>query len=167
MPRLRALADARASSSLVPAKWSPKQILGHVIDSAANNHQRFVRVQAESDLNLPGYAQDFWVDTQRYSDRAWSDLIDLWASYNRHLAHVITHIAEAKGSVLLLGLARARRSRSATSLLTRRRPRAASPAPDPPEAVSKTTTHWPHLSLRSTARFRSAVPTTRTATHFP
>lgn len=99
VPRLRAVPDARAASPLVSAKWSPKQTLGHLIDSAANNHQRFVRVQAESDLSLPGYAQNFWVDSQRYGDRAWSDLIDLWSSYNRHLAHVIAHIAEAKGSV--------------------------------------------------------------------
>ena len=96
-PRLRALAEARAVSSPLPAKWSPKQILGHLIDSAANNHQRFVRVQAESDLSLPGYAQDFWVDTQRYNDRAWPELIELWCSYNRHLAHVIANIPEAKG----------------------------------------------------------------------
>lgn len=96
-PRLRALAEARAASSPLPVKWSRKQILGHLIDSAANNHQRFVRVQAESDLELPGYAQDFWVETQRYNDRAWQDLIELWCSYNRHLAHVIANIPESKG----------------------------------------------------------------------
>ncbi len=99
VPKLRALTDARAASSLPRGKWSPKQVLGHLIDSAANNHQRFIRVQAEADLSLPGYAQDFWVDTQRYPDRAWPDLIELWSSYNRHLAHVISHIPEAKGSV--------------------------------------------------------------------
>ena len=99
VPRLRALPEARAASSAPKAKWSPKQVLGHLIDSAANNHQRFVRVQAEADLSLPGYAQDFWVDSQRYGDRAWPDLIDLWSAYNRHLAHVITQIAEAKGNV--------------------------------------------------------------------
>jgi hypothetical protein len=99
VPRLRAHSNARAAAALVPAKWSPKQVLGHLIDSASSNHQRFVRVQAETDLSLPGYAQDFWVDTQRYSDCAWPDLIELWSSYNRHLAHVITFIAEAKGNV--------------------------------------------------------------------
>jgi hypothetical protein len=99
VPRLRALSDASAASSLLLGKWSPKQVIGHLIDSASNNHQRFVRVQAETDLRLPGYAQDFWVDTQRYSDRAWPDLIELWSSYNRHLAYVITHIPEAKGNV--------------------------------------------------------------------
>jgi hypothetical protein len=98
-PRLRAISDARAAASLLPGKWSPKQVLGHLIDSAANNHQRFVRLQADADLSLPGYAQEFWVDTQRYSDRAWPDLIELWSSYNRHLAHVIAFIPEAKGNV--------------------------------------------------------------------
>jgi hypothetical protein len=101
VPKLRALPDSRASSSLARAKWSPKQVLGHLIDSASNNHQRLVRVQAEADLRLPGYAQDFWVDTQRYSERAWPDLIELWSAYNRHLAHVITHIAEARGNAHL------------------------------------------------------------------
>ena len=98
-PKLRAISEERAGSSLVLAKWTAKQVLGHLIDSASNNHQRFIRVQAEADLSLPGYAQDFWVDSQRYTDRAWSDLIELWSAYNRHLAHVITNVAEAKGSV--------------------------------------------------------------------
>ena len=98
-PKLRAVSDDRTASPLQTGKWSPKQILGHLIDSAANNHQRFVRVQAEADLSLPGYAQEFWVSSQFYGERAWSDIIDLWAAYNRHLAHVISHIAEAKGNV--------------------------------------------------------------------
>ena len=97
--RLRSLSYARAASSPGSGRWSPKKILGHLIDSAANNHQRFVRVQSEDGLRLPGYAQDAWVDTQRYGDRAWPDLIDLWCSYNRHLAHVIAHIPEARGKV--------------------------------------------------------------------
>ena len=99
VPKLRALSDAHAASVLSVGKWSAKQVLGHLIDSAANNHQRFIRVQAEADLSLPGYAQDFWVDTQRYSERTWPDLIELWSSYNRHLAHVISHIPEPKGDV--------------------------------------------------------------------
>ncbi len=99
VPRLRALPDARAASPLPHGKWSPKQVLGHLIDSAANNHQRFIRVQGEADLSLPGYAQDFWVDTQRYGDREWPDLIELWSSYNRHLAHVISHVPEGKADV--------------------------------------------------------------------
>jgi hypothetical protein len=99
VPKLQALSDARAGSSLVLAKWTAKHVLGHLIDSAANNHQRFIRVQAERDLSLPGYEQDFWVDSQRYSDRKWSDIVELWSAYNRHLAHVIALIPEASGAV--------------------------------------------------------------------
>ena len=93
-PRLRALSEAEASSPLAPTKWSPKQVLGHLIDSAANNHQRFVRAQATAELRLPGYGQESWVATQHYTLRAWTDLIELWSAYNRHLAHVIAHIPE-------------------------------------------------------------------------
>lgn len=97
LPKLRALPEAQAGSSLVVGKWSAKHVLGHLIDSAANNHQRFIRVQAERDLVLPGYEQDFWVDSQSYGERAWTDIVELWSAYNRHLAHVIAHIPEAKG----------------------------------------------------------------------
>jgi hypothetical protein len=71
-------------------KWSPKQIIGHLIDSAANNHQRFVRAQFTSDLVCPGYQQDAWVDVQKYNNESWPDLINLWAAYNLHLAHVVS-----------------------------------------------------------------------------
>lgn len=98
-PRLRALNDAEASRPRAPGKWSRKQILGHLIDSASNNHQRFVRAQATDELRFPGYAQDHWVASQRYDERSWTEVIDLWCAYNRHLAHVIATIPEAKREV--------------------------------------------------------------------
>jgi len=70
-------------------KWSRKEILGHLIDSAANNHQRFVRMQHEEALVLPGYRQNDWVRTQNYAAREWRDLVELWMAYNRHLAHIL------------------------------------------------------------------------------
>ncbi len=72
-------------------KWSRKEILGHLIDSAANNHQRLVRLQHEEVVMLPGYQQEEWVRTQNYTVREWRDLVELWLAYNRHLAHVIRH----------------------------------------------------------------------------
>lgn len=99
LPKLRAISDDRAAAAITAGKWSRKQVLGHLIDSATNNHQRFVRLQADTGLSLPGYAQDHWVSSQFYGERAWPDIIELWASYNRHLAHVIAHIPDAKGSV--------------------------------------------------------------------
>ena len=73
-------------------KWSPREIIGHLIDSAFNNQQRFVRAQLGASLTFPGYAQESWVATQAYQQRSWADLVGLWAAVNRHLAHVIAHI---------------------------------------------------------------------------
>ena len=97
--RLRAISDPEAERPRAPGKWSPKQVIGHLIDSAANNHQRFVRAQETSALHLPGYQQDHWVRAQRYEARPWDELTALWHGYNRHLAHVIGHIPEAMRSV--------------------------------------------------------------------
>src|SRR5688572_29978513 len=91
---LRAIAEERASTARAPGKWSPKEILGHLIDSATNNHQRFVRAQAGGALRLPGYEQEQWVAAQRYRDRTWRELVELWYAYNRHIAHVIAAIPE-------------------------------------------------------------------------
>jgi len=85
--RLRLLADPAASRA--PGKWSRKQILGHLIDSAANNHQRFVRSALQEELSLPGYDQDRWVTSQGYQDEAWELLVTLWESYNRHLLAIL------------------------------------------------------------------------------
>ena len=90
-PRLLALSDTAAAQSPVAEKWSRKEILGHLIDSAANNHQRFVRLQIEPTLSLPSYRQPDWVRVQHYKDRRWSELVELWIAYNRHLAHIIRH----------------------------------------------------------------------------
>jgi hypothetical protein len=94
-PALKALSDSGAAIARAAGKWSAKQVIGHLIDSAANNHQRFVRAQG-SELELPGYVQDHWVASQHYNDRPWAELIQLWESYNRHVAHVIAHIPDER-----------------------------------------------------------------------
>jgi hypothetical protein len=92
---LRAMPDSEAARPRAPGKWSAKQTIGHLIDSAANNHQRFVRAQQAPKLQSPGYEQDHWVTCQRYDDRPWDELVALWHGYNRHLAHVIKHIPDS------------------------------------------------------------------------
>jgi hypothetical protein len=52
-PMLRSKSDEHVSKLLAPGKWSRKQILGHLIDSAANNHQRLVRTLIETPLAIP------------------------------------------------------------------------------------------------------------------
>jgi hypothetical protein len=74
--------------------WSRKEILGHLLDSAANNHQRFVRLIHADRLAFPSYEQERWVAAQAYGEREWGELVELWSAYNRHIAHVIARLPE-------------------------------------------------------------------------
>lgn len=87
--RLLAISEEQSAVSRAEGKWSRKQIIGHLIDSAANNHSRFVRAQFTDDLIFPGYEQNNWVDSQRYQERDWSELVQLWKLYNRHILHIM------------------------------------------------------------------------------
>jgi hypothetical protein len=87
--RLLAVSDADAGRSPAPGKWSQKEIIGHLIDSAANNHGRFVRAQLQEDLIFLSYDQDAWVRLQHYQERSWNDLVRLWQAYNHHIALVM------------------------------------------------------------------------------
>lgn len=78
-----------------PDKWSKKEILGHLIDSAANNHQRFVRIQFEDKPTI-SYEQNKWVKTQNYNDAGSNSLINLWVNYNNHLAYIISQTPKEK-----------------------------------------------------------------------
>ena len=89
MPRLLALSEEEAARPPAPGKWSPKEVLGHLIDSASTNHQRFVRAQFQDHLVFAGYEQEAWVAAQRYRAAPWSDLVGLWRLYNLHVARVI------------------------------------------------------------------------------
>jgi hypothetical protein len=88
VPRLRALGEA---SAVRPAegKWSPREIIGHLVDSASNNHQRFVRGQFQDTLVFPGYAQEDWVQAGQYQKAPWDDLVELWRTFNLQIARVM------------------------------------------------------------------------------
>ncbi len=94
--KLAALSEEASSQPITAGKWSRKQVLGHLIDSASNNHQRFVRAQIAAPLVFPAYAQKEWVASQQYQSEPWRDLVALWTSYNRHLLHVIENIPADK-----------------------------------------------------------------------
>ncbi len=72
--------------------WSLNEIIGHLIDSASNNHQRFVRLQFGDLLDFPAYDAEPWIQVQRYADMDWVQLITLWYSYNCMLIKVIEHM---------------------------------------------------------------------------
>jgi hypothetical protein len=92
--RLREIPEEQSRRQPAPDDWAPIEILGHLIDSAANNHQRFVRAQFTDDLVFPGYEQDQWISSQKYRDEPWSDVVQLWSAYNLHLVHVASVIPE-------------------------------------------------------------------------
>jgi hypothetical protein len=75
-------------------KWSKKEILGHLIDSASNNHQRFVRAQFTDDLVFPGYDQVEWVRVQDYQNINWQSLVELWKDFNFLIIHILSRISE-------------------------------------------------------------------------
>jgi len=97
-PQLLKLSEAEAERPRAEEHWSSKQILGHLIDSAANNHARFVLGQLKDDLLFPGYDQDGWVKTNHYQEAGWPQLVDLWRSYNLHLVHLMAHADKNKMS---------------------------------------------------------------------
>jgi hypothetical protein len=95
--RLDALGEEEAGRPVKTGGWSRKQILGHLIDSASNNHQRFVRCLLDGGLTgWPNYEQNGWVETGRYEDLPWAWLVEFWCGYNRLLHHILSHVPEEK-----------------------------------------------------------------------
>jgi hypothetical protein len=88
-PRLEAISPEQSGVPRSEGKWSPREIVGHLVDSASNNHGRFVRAQFTDDLLCAGYDQAAWVARQRYSSAPWPELVTLWAHLNLHLARVM------------------------------------------------------------------------------
>lgn len=83
--RLGQLSATAVETKPSPTKWSAKEELGHLLDSAANNHQRIVRAQLEDTPAMPGYEQNRWVAVHAYSRRDWKELIEVWQAFNRQL----------------------------------------------------------------------------------
>jgi len=92
--RLEQLSEAQAMRPRAPGKWCPKQVLGHLIDSACNNHRRFVLARTQQDLVFPGYDEKAWEAAQRFEAADWSELVDLWRLYNLHIARLIEGTSE-------------------------------------------------------------------------
>ena len=92
---LLSISDEQAARRPAPDKWSAKEIIGHLIDSANNNHRRFVIAPAKDDLVFEGYQQEFWVETQQYQKADWQELVILWQAYNLHISFVMRTIPAA------------------------------------------------------------------------
>jgi hypothetical protein len=92
---LQAVNGDDASLRPAPGKWSKKEIIAHLIDSATNNHQRFVRAAMEGKVTFPGYDQDGLTALQKPNEADWQVIVELWRSYNLYLAHILQRLPES------------------------------------------------------------------------
>jgi hypothetical protein len=110
MSWLATLSDAQAAQPEHEGKWSAKEIMGHLTDSAVNNLGRIVRMQIGPE-RMPGYAQEAWVELQHYSEREWAQILGLWFALNEHIVWTVRHIdrrflanqASVAGTIVSLG----------------------------------------------------------------
>ncbi|WPQ61795.1 GNAT family N-acetyltransferase [Chitinophaga sancti] len=86
------ISEMQAAARPKAGKWSIKEILGHLVDSAINNNVRIIRAQQISLLQIPGYDQEFWVKGQAWQFMNWQNLIKLWTIFNEHLVLTIRTI---------------------------------------------------------------------------
>jgi hypothetical protein len=96
--RLGKLPAGNVDLKPAPSKWSPKEELGHLLDSAANNHQRIVRAQLEDAPAMPGYDGDHWVELHAYQRRPWPELIERWRVLNQQLLAAAEAVPDAAWS---------------------------------------------------------------------
>ena len=92
-PKLHKIDENELRAKPRPEKWSKKEILGHLIDSAQTNIRRFVVGQYEN-LPLVVYKQDDWVAIANYQNYPTKDLIELWALLNKHICVVLGNTSE-------------------------------------------------------------------------
>lgn len=79
-----------------PGKWSAREVIGHLIDSACNNQRRFIINQGNVErLIVDPYEQNEWVERSGYADTAGAELVATWIAYNRHIARVLEAIPDA------------------------------------------------------------------------
>ncbi len=100
-PRLRQISELESEKPVLSGGWSRKQVIGHLIDSASNNHQRFVRAAQPSLIFRvrPGWKHR----VQAPQEADWMLLVSLWAAYNRYLAHIIARCPRQAGDPCRIG----------------------------------------------------------------
>ena len=92
---MEGVSEKQASIKLSEDKWSLKEIIGHLIDSASNNHQRFLRLQSDDLLDFPPYDGEKWIRLQKYNDMNWSTIVSFWYNYNLLLLNIIKNVEDS------------------------------------------------------------------------
>jgi hypothetical protein len=87
-PRLQAIPENEMAFKPLPGKWSKKEIIGHLIDSAQNNIRRFIVAQYERSPHIV-YKQDDWVAISDYQHYDSTELVSLWRLLNKHVAIIL------------------------------------------------------------------------------
>lgn len=90
------LSDDDASVPEREGKWSVKEVMGHLTDSAVNNLGRIVRMQSAESQLLAGYEQEAWVERQHYREREWAAVLGLWFALNEHVVWTIRHVEQRR-----------------------------------------------------------------------
>ncbi len=93
--KIMQFSEEELTNQPVPSKWSKKEILGHLIDSAANNHARFVKSQfMDEPFFMESYDQNKWVEVQNYNEKETGSLVELWRYYNEHILFIMENTPE-------------------------------------------------------------------------
>src|SRR6266849_2029334 len=90
--RLQRITESQAEQPTRESGWSGKQVAGHLIDSAVNNHYRFVRAALDGSYEGPPYEQQGWVALHGYGELSWTELLRLWRAHNDLLARTVERI---------------------------------------------------------------------------
>ncbi len=86
--------DEESLDAYAPGKWNKREVIGHLIDSACNNHFRFVTAQFKDDLVFQTYDQEKWSSVQSAETQSWKFLVSLWKKYNLHILHIVSQIPD-------------------------------------------------------------------------
>ena len=91
LPQLNKIPEVESGYKASPLKWSKKEIIGHLIDSAQNNIRRFITAQYEENPKIV-YNQDVWVMKNNYQNYNLPDLISHWHLLNKQIVHILQNI---------------------------------------------------------------------------
>ncbi|MCI1745943.1 DinB family protein [Heyndrickxia oleronia] len=97
----KSMSEKEISNRPLPNKWSKKEILGHLCDSAINNIERFIKIQYEEPLYvIQSYNQNHWVIVQNYQDRSLDEIVKLFQALNKQVVNIVKNIPNEKLSNL-------------------------------------------------------------------
>jgi hypothetical protein len=97
--RLAAITEQQAQQPYRDGSWTRKQVLGHLCDSAVNNHNRFVRASLQEEYTGPTYEQEGWMARIGWGDLPWDDVRRYWRTYNEVLTRIVSRIPPEKYGV--------------------------------------------------------------------